>query len=181
MRKFPATLTLALCIAANTTLFSVVNTILIRPLPYPDSDRIYWVNEHLGPAQDASVAPDYYSLRKENRVFEAVGTYEPLTQAWTSGETPEQLDAAQVSASFFRVMGTQPMLGRYLLADEEGSKAPPVAVVSYAFWRNRLGSDPKVIGSSITLDRWPNVIVGVMPQGFDFPKGTQIWRPFAER
>lgn len=178
MKNFAATITLALCIGANTAVFSIVNTILIRPLPYPDSDRIYWVDEHFGPARNASVAPDYYSLREENRVFEEVAAYDPLTQNWSSGDKPEQLDAAQVSASFFRVMGARPMLGRYLSQEEEGSKAPPVAVVSYAFWRNRLGSDPAAIGKTITLDRLSNTIIGVMPQGFDYPKGTQIWRPW---
>ena len=74
-----------------------------------------------------------------------------------------------ISPSFFRVMGTQPMLGRYLAPEEEGPKAPPVAVLSYAFWRNRLGSDPHILGKTIALDRLPRTIVGVMPQGFDFP------------
>ena len=173
-----ATVTLAVCIGANTTMFSVANSILIRPLPYPNSDRIDWISERSGPAQqDLGAAPDYFALREQNRIFEDVASFSPFTANWTGIERPEQLDAADVTPSFFRVMGTQPMLGRTLTPDEVGPKAPPVAIVSYAFWRIRLGSDPQILGKTIALDRLPRTIVGVMPQGFDFPRGTQIWLP----
>jgi predicted permease len=173
-----ATLTLAVCIGANTTVFSVANSILIRPLPYPNSDRIDWISERSGPArQDVGAAPDYFSLREHNRIFEDVGAFDPMTVNWTGVESPEQLDTADVSPSFFHVMGTQPMLGRYLASEEQGPKAPPVAVLSYPFWRNRMGSDPHIVGKTIALDRLPRTIVGVMPQGFDFPRGTQLWVP----
>jgi len=173
-----ATVTLAVCIGANTTVFSVANSILIRPLPYPDADRIDWISERSGPAQqDIGAAPDYFALREQNRIFEEVAAFTPGTVNWTGIERPEQLDAADVSASFFRVMGTQPLLGRYLTRDEEGPKAPQVAVLSYAFWRNQMGSDPNVLGKTIALDRLPHTIVGVMPQGFDFPRGPQVWLP----
>lgn len=173
-----ATVTLAVCIGANTTVFSLVDSILIRPLPYPGSDRIYWVTEHIGPTENLSIAADYYSLREQNRVFEDVSAYDTLTLNWTGIDKPEQLDAAQVSASFFRVMGTEPALGRYLAPEEEGSAAPSVVVLSYAFWRNRLGADPLIIGKTISLDGLANTVIGVMPQGFDYPKGTHIWKPW---
>jgi predicted permease len=173
-----ATLTLAVCIGANTTVFSVANSILIRPLPYPNSDRIDWISERSGPAQqDLGAAPDYFALREQNRIFEDVAAYEPFTANWTGVERPEQLDANSVSPSFFHVMGSEAMLGRYLTPEEAGPKAPPVAVLSYAFWRNRLGSDPHILGKTIALDRLPRTIVGVMPQGFDFPRGSQLWVP----
>jgi len=173
-----ATLTLAVCIGANTTVFSVANSILIRPLPYPGSERIDWISERSGPAQqDVIAAPDYFALGEQNRIFEDVAAFSPMRVNWTGIETPEQLDASTVSPSFFRVMATKPMLGRYLTADEEGPKSPLVAVLSYAFWRNRLGSDPKILGKTIALDRLPRTIVGVMPQGFDFPLGSQLWLP----
>jgi putative ABC transport system permease protein len=175
-----ATLTLAICIGANTTVFSLVNSILLRPLPYPGSERIYWLGERIGTEQmEVGIAADYYSLREENRVFEDVAAYETLTVNWTGIEKPEQVDAAQVTPSFFRVMGTQPLMGRYLAPEEQGVQAPSVVILSYAFWRSRMGSDPSVVGKTITLDRMPNTIIGVMPQGFDYPKGmtTPIWRP----
>jgi predicted permease len=173
-----ATLTLAACIGANTTVFSVANSILIRPLPYPNSERIDWISARFGPAQqDVGAAPDYFALREQSRIFEEVAAFGPTTLNWTGVERPEQLDVATASASFFRVMGTRPMLGRVLAPEEEGPKAPPVAVLSYAFWRNRLGSDPNILGKTIALDRLPRTIIGVMPQGFDFPRGSQMWLP----
>lgn len=172
-----ATATLAVSIGASTTVFSLVNSILIRPLPYPGSDRIYWISEHFGPAQDEAVVVDYYSLRRANRVFEDVAAYDTLPVNWTGIEHPQELSAAQVSTSFFRVMGAQPMQGRFLAPGEEGHDAPAVAVLSYSFWRNQLGGDPNIAGKTIGLDGLPYNIIGVMPQGFDFPRGTQVWKP----
>ena len=177
MLALTATLTLAICIGANTTVFSIVNSILLRPLPYPGSERIYALTERIGPEADVAVGPDYYSVREENHVFEDVAAFDVLTVNWTGVEKPQQLDAAQVTPSFFRVMGTQPMLGRYLTPEEQGEKAPGVVVLSYAFWRSRMGSDHHVVGKTIELDRLPNTIIGVMPQGFDYPSGMQIFRP----
>ena len=173
-----ATLILTICIGANTTVFSIANSILIRPLPYPGSERIDWISERSGPAhQDIGAAPDYYRLREWNRVFEEVAVFDTITEDRTGIDRPQQLDGAIVSASFFRVMGTQPMLGRYLRPEEEGPKAPAVAVVSYAFWRNQLGADRHILGTTIGLNRQAFTIIGVMPQGFDFPRGTQLWVP----
>ena len=173
-----ATLTLALCIGANTTVFSLVNSILLRPLPFPDSDRIYWVSERMGKSQaEIGLGADYYSLREAHRLFAEVGAFDALTLNWSGREKPEQLDAAQVTPSFFSVLGAAPMLGRYLAPGEEGRGAPQVVVVSYPFWRGRLGADPHAVGETLTLDGAAYTIVGVMPQGFDYPKGTQIWRP----
>jgi putative ABC transport system permease protein len=177
---FVATLTLATCIGANTTVFSVANSILIRPLVYPHSERILWISERSGPAhQDVGVAGDYYALREWTRVFGDVAAFNPTRLNWTGVDRPEQLEGANVSVSFFQVMGTPPYLGRYLAPDEEGPKSPAVAVVSYAFWRNRLGSDIQILGKTIAVDRVPHRIVGVMPQGFDFPRGTQVWLPLS--
>ena len=173
-----ATLTLAVSIGANTTVFNIVNSILLRPLPYPSSDRIYWVRERAGTQQmEFAIGADYYSLREQNHVFEDVAAYDALTLNWTGIEKPLQVDAAQVTPSFFRVMGVQPLMGRYLAPEEQGVKAPPVVVVSYTFWRSRMASDAHAVGKTITLDRMPNTIIGVMPQGFDYPQGTQIFRP----
>jgi putative ABC transport system permease protein len=172
-----AALTLAICIGANTTVFSIVNSILLRPLPYPGSERIEWLGERMGPGQEVGLAADYYSLREQNRVFEDVAAYGGFSVNWSGIEKPEQLDAAQVTPSFFRVMGTEPLMGRYLAPEEQGEKAPAVVVLSYTFWHNRLGSDPRAVGKTIMLDRLPNTIIGVMPQGFDYPRGMQIFRP----
>jgi len=175
---FAATATLAISIGANTTVFSMADSILIRPLPYPGADRVDWISERSGPVQeDIATAQDYYRIREQNRIFEEVAAFLPSTANRTGVAQPEQLDVASVSASFFRAMASEPLMGRYLAREEEGTKAPPVAVLSYAFWRNRLGSDPHILGKAIALDRRPYAVVGVMPQGFDFPRGAQIWMP----
>jgi len=173
-----ATGTLAIAIAASTAVFSIADTVLLRPLPYPHSERLYWVDEVWGRAPEGiALAPDYYSIRRQNRPFDEVAAYEPITVNWTGIDSPEQLQAAAVTASFFRVMAVQPLLGRYLAPGEEGANAPPVAVLSYAFWRSRFGADPRIGGRTILLDRMPVTVIGVMPQGFDYPHGVQLWRP----
>jgi len=174
-----ATVTLAVCVAANAVVFSIANSILVQPLPYPEAERIDWISERSGPAhEDIGTAPDFYRLREGNRVFEEVAAFNSLLVNRTGVERPEQLAGAQVSASFFRVMGMRPMLGRYLGPEEEGSKAPPVIVLSHDFWRSRLGGNLHIVGTRMAVDRLPRTIVGVMPPSFDFPRGTQVWLPF---
>ena len=173
-----ATLTLAVCIGANTTVFSVANSILIRPLPYPHPDRIDWISERIGPAQvDIGAVPDYFVLREQNRIFEDVAAFNASSADWTGVDRPEQLDVARVSPSFFRVMGTSALMGRFLSDEEQGPKSPPVAVLSYGFWRDQMGGDANILGKTIALDRLPHTIIGVMPQGFDFPRRSQMWLP----
>jgi len=170
--------TLAIAIGANTTVFSLVNSILLRPLPFPAAERLYWVSERLGRDQmEVGLGPDYYSLRDGGRIFQDVAAFDTLTVNWDGIERPEQLDAAQVTPSFFTVLGVRPLMGRYLAGGEEGKDAPPLVVLSYAFWRSRLGSDPHAVGKTIRLDSQPATVIGVMPQGFDYPQGTQVWRP----
>jgi putative ABC transport system permease protein len=173
-----ALVTLAICIGANTTVFSLVNTVMLRPLPYPAPDRLYWITERLA-LDGAQISPgaDYYSFRAGNKVFENVAAYSNWTVNRTGVERPEQLDAARVTPAFFKVLATQPLLGRYLAASEEGPKSLAVVVLSYVYWRSRLASDRQILGKTILLDGVPNTVVGVMPQGFDYPKGTLLWQP----
>src|SRR5581483_2535757 len=158
---FAATATLALAIGATTTVFSIADSILIRPLPYPNAGLIDWIAERSGPArQDVAAAPDYYRLRDQNRIFEAVGSFWPITLNLTGVDRPEQLHVASVSSSFFRVLGTPPLMGRYFSRSDEGPGKPGVAVVSYDFWRSHLGQDRQIIGKTVALDRLPRTIVG---------------------
>lgn len=174
-----ATVTLALCIGANTTVFSLVHSILLRPLPYPQSSRICWVWEDIGRnRRDINTAADYFSLSEIGKTFDSVAAFGSSTANWSGVERPEQLNTAQVSASFFQVMATPPMLGRTLAQAEQGRQAPNVVVISYAFWRNGLQSDSSVVGKKIVLDREPHIVIGVMPQGFDYPRNTDIWQPW---
>ena len=103
-----ALFTLAICIAANTTVFSIMNSVMLRPLPYPTEEQLYWLSEQMGMNQaEAAIGSDYYSLREENRVFEDMAAYSPRTFNLTGVERPEQLNAAQVSPSFFKVLAAQ--------------------------------------------------------------------------
>src|SRR5262249_39639633 len=128
--------------------------------------------------ESTGVAPDYFYLRAHNRTFADVAAFQPVTVNWTGVERPEKMDAALVTPSFFAVMGAQPALGRFLTANDQDA-GQPVVVLSHAFWRNRLGGDRSVVGKRLYLDRQPRTIVGVMPQGFDLPRGAQMWLPFA--
>ncbi len=173
-----AAATLAISIGANTAVFSIVNTVLLRPLPYPGSERLDWIADVSGKRRmDMGAGPDYYTIRAQQRVFEDVAAFNTTTLNWTGIEKPEQLDAGLVTPSFFRVLATPPLLGRPLASREEGENAPPVVVLSFAFWRSRMGGDPRVVGKTMMLDGVPNTVIGVMPQGFDYPQGSQIWKP----
>ena len=172
-----AALTLAVCIGANTTVFSLVNSILLRPLPYTDPGRLYWITEHFRGAAEIATGSDYYSLRKMRHLFADAGAYSAFTVNWNGIERPEQLDSALVTPSFFTTLGVRPRIGRYFTEGEEGRDAPPIAVLSYAFWRSRLNSDSNVIGKTLSLDGTARTVIGVMPQGFDYPHGTQVWLP----
>ena len=173
-----ATLTLAVCIGANTTVFSLVNSILLRPLPYADPARLHWVTERFRYGQmESGVGADYYSLRDARHVFAEVGAYDSFTVNWNGAEKPEQLDAVEATPSFFGTLAVHPLMGRTFDESEQGAKAPPIVVVSYAFWRSRLGSDPHVLGRTLSLDGLGHTIIGVMPQGFNYPAGTSLWRP----
>ena len=173
-----AAATLAICIAANTTVFSIVNTILLRPLPYPGAERLFWISDVSGKRRmDMGAGPDYYTIRKGQRLLEDVEAHNTTTVNWTGIDKPEQVDVGQVTPSFFRVFATPPLLGRYFDPSEEGPSPPPVVVLSYPFWRTHMGADRGVIGKSMVLDGLSNTIVGVMPQGFDYPHGSEIWRP----
>jgi len=175
-----AILTLAICICANTTVFSIVNSILIRPLPFPDAHRIHWVDQHMiqgGQPVEIGLGPDYYSIRELNKVFEDIAAYDRVTANWTGIEKPEQLEVARVTPSYFRVMGDRPLLGRFLSDSEEGPAAPAVAVISYSFWHSRLAADPNIVGKTIQLDRIPTTVIGVTSQGFNHPRGVDVWKP----
>ncbi len=173
-----AALTLAICIGANTTVFSLVNSTLIRSLPYPHAERLFWLTERMGwQQQTGGIGADYYSLREENRVFDDVAAYDTTTVNWNGIEEPEQLRVARTTPSFFHVLDVQPMRGRYLAEEEQGVKSPPVVVLSYGFWRDRLASNPAIVGKTILLDGLSRTVIGVMPQGFDYPKGTRLWEP----
>jgi putative ABC transport system permease protein len=180
-----AVLTLALASGANTAIFSVVNTVLMRPLGYRNPDRIVrlWENDthgSLGPYFSVSV-PNFVDWRLQNRVFENLGAFASVPMALTGERSPEQIRGAYVTASVIQLLGISPTIGRPFLPDEDQPGKDHEVILSYELWQRRYGGDRTAIGKSLTLDGNIYTVVGVMPADFDFPPNseTQVWIPMA--
>jgi ABC-type antimicrobial peptide transport system permease subunit len=176
-----AVLTLALGIGANTAIFSIVNAVLLRPLPYREPEKlmtIWTARPQQGQGQFRTSLPNFKDWREQSRVFGGMAAYGFNRYNLTGGGEPEQIRGAQVSEDFFNVMGVQAALGRTFTPEENGG---PFVVLSDAFWSRRFSSDPEVIGKTLTLDGTNFTIVGVMPERFDFP-GQEIvmWVPLSQ-
>src|SRR6184192_2210641 len=181
---FVAVLTLALGIGANTAIFSIVNAVLLRPLPYPDADRIMVLSESSGPGQDYSVAlPDYFDWRNENTVFEhlAATHKESRNLSGIPGRDPERVSCASVTRNFFNIIGLPPELGRTFSQDEDKVGAPPVVVITDRLWRRAFNADPSVLGRSITLHDQNYTVTGVMPPQVTSPQDTDVWLSMMRR
>jgi putative ABC transport system permease protein len=181
---FVAVLTLALGIGANTAIFSIVSAVLLRPLPYPDADRIMVLNESSGPGQDFSVAlPDYFDWRNDAKSFEhlACTHKESRNLSGISGREPERISCNSVTRNFFDVIGLAPQLGRTFSEDEDKVGAAQVAVISDRLWRRAFNRSPKVIGQSITLHDSSFTVIGVMPPQMTSPQDTDVWLSLMRR
>src|SRR5438128_226168 len=181
---FVAVLTLALGIGANTAIFSIVNAVLLRPLPYPDADRIMVLNESSGPGQDYSVAlPDYFDWRNDNTVFEhlAATHKESRNLSGVPGREPERISCASVTRNFFNIIGLPPKIGRTFSEDEDKVGAPSVVVISNRLWQRAFNRDPAVLGRSITLHDQNYTVIGVMPRELTSPQDTDVWLSMMRR
>ena len=174
-----AVVTLALGIGANVAIFSVVNGVLLKPLPYPDSDRLVgvWTVDTRDGSQDNSVDhPDLRYWQESVSGFLVAGVSESHPTLTGLGQ-PEVIQAARVSDGLLSVFGLKPELGRDIRRDEDVKDGPDVVVLSHAFWKERMGGSPDVLGRSLTLGGEGWEIVGVAPKGFDYPKGAVLWTP----
>ena len=173
-----AIVTLALGIGANTAVFSLVDGILLAPLPLTDDERLVWLGAHSEAGFDISVSiPNYYSWEEQNGVFEAFGARRGTTFNLTGGDRPERLGAAQVLGDFFGVAGRRPLIGRTIRPEETRRGAERLAVLSHGLWERRFGSDASLVGKAILLNGEPFTVVGVMPEDFFFATGTELWVP----
>jgi len=171
-------LTAALGIGATAAIFSIVNAVLMRPLPFPQPNQLYTVVELLGRVkQEVAVAGDYFTMRENTRTFSDMAAFGGGSVNWTGIDRPEQLTAVPVTASFFPLFRVQPLQGRVFRNEEDLPGANRVVVLSYALWQRRFGGDPAIVGQTIRLDRNPTLVIGIMPRSFDFPKGTELWMP----
>jgi predicted permease len=174
-----AVLTLALGIGANTAIFSVVNTVLLRPLPYRDADRLVMVwgyDRPHGYNTDQVSPPDFRDWQSQNHIFEAMAGSTDVMYTLTGTGEPAPITAYEFSAEYFRVLGVAPLIGRTFAPEEEQEGQNHVVVLGYRLWQSRLGADRSLVGKAITLDGAPYTVVGVMPQTFP-DTITQLWTP----
>ena len=179
---FVAVAALALGIGANTAVFSLVNALLINPLPFPDMDRLVTVYERV-PAQgnernEASIA-NYLDWRAQNQSFENIGVYRWWSANLTGNDQPERLQGFLVSPSLLDTIGLKPMLGRNFNADEEQPGKDNVAILSYGVWQRRFAADANIIGQTILLNGVKRQVVGVLPANINFPRGAEILAPLS--
>lgn len=172
-----AILTLAIGIGATTTVFSVVEGVLIRSLPFPNADRLVDIKQvREGGGGGTSPLASYQVWRQGSRTLDEVAAYTGDTPVLTGFGAAERIDAWSVSANFFPLLGTRAYLGRLLLPDEDQPGSEPVVVVSYQFWQSHLGGSAQAIGRTLTLDTVSYTIVGITPPDFQYPATALAWR-----
>src|SRR5258706_12648310 len=151
--SFVVVLALALGIGANTAIFSVVNAVLLRPLPYDKADRLVYLSESSQTLDEMSVSyPDFTDWRNQNHVFEKIGVYNRESYNLTGGGEPERILAAQVSADLFSALRVQAAIGRVFNNDEDKPGGAPVVVLSYALWQRRFGGQPGIVNQQLTFN-----------------------------
>jgi putative ABC transport system permease protein len=190
-----AVITLGLGIGANSAVFSVVNAVLIRPLPYNDPERLVMVwetNPSLPVPYMFASPPNFADWRDQQKVFEEISAFDVRDINLVSGDEAERLQGSLVSANIFSLLGVNPALGRGFQAGEDDPAAQPVAIISHGLWQRRFGSSNNIIGETISLDSQSYTVIGVMPRGFDFPPpvpfagvardlNVEVWTPLRTR
>jgi putative ABC transport system permease protein len=176
-----ALIALALGIGANTAIFSLVNAVLLRPLPFAEPDRLVWMWGNIrNGGNRASVAPlDFLDFRQQNNTFEqfAASLSFPRPLNLTGTGEPERLTGAAVTGNYFQALGVQPALGRAFLLDNEKPGSDQVTVLSHRLWQKRFGGDPNIVDKTVTLDGKSFTVLGVMPPDFSFPNSAELWIP----
>lgn len=185
-----AVLMLALGIGATTAVFSVVESVLLRPLPFPQPDRLVSLGDILqgadvgGNGEAGVTAPDIQNYTRDTHSFESLGGYKPSNYELSGVGEPAQINASRLSGGVFPALGVPPLMGRFFTQQEDDQQAA-VTVISYSLWQNRLHGDPAVLGKKILLDRKPYVVIGVMPRNFEFPlmpghlNSSELWVPMS--
>ena len=178
-----AVIALALGIGANSAIFSVVNTVLLRPLPYKDPERLVMVWEDAakrGFPRDTPAVANYIDWRDQNQVFEGMAALADVSVNLTGTGEPERIDGRRVSANLFPLLGVEPLMGRAFLPEEDQPGTNRVVVLSHGLWQRRFGSDMNIIGKPLTLNGESYRVVGVMPPHFRFPsREVELWVPIA--
>ncbi|MDP8981823.1 MAG: ABC transporter permease, partial [Acidobacteriota bacterium] len=186
LRKSPgfalsAIVALGLGIGANSAMFSIIDGVLLRPLPFPNSQNLVNVWEtNFARKIPKMIAPpgNYYDWRAMNHVFSAIGAYRGNTFNLASKDNePERFIGAICDPGFFATLQVRPLLGRTLTEEEDQEGRDGVVILGYGLWRQHFGGDPKIIGQNLLLDGRPRTVIGVMPEGFQYPAAATMWAP----
>jgi len=178
---FVVILALALGIGANTAIFSVVNAVLLRPLPYQESERLVFLNERSPVLDEMSISyPNFTDWRNQNHVFEKIGVYNRNSYNLTGAGEAERIVTGQVSADLFAALRVSPLLGRLFTNDEDKPGATPVVVLSYGLWQRRFGGQTNILNQQLTFNGKSYTVIGVMPQGFQYPSRVEMWVPVGQ-
>ena len=175
-----AVVTLALGIGANTAIFTVINGVLLRPLPYSDSSRIVHLEQtatRLGPDHIGFSVQEVLDYRQQTRSFSDLAEYHSMTFTLLGAKVPERVVTGVVSANYFGVLGVKPVLGRLINSSDETLSAPPVLVLSYAYWVKEFGADPKILGRPFTMNDRVHTVIGVLPALPEFPDANDVYMP----
>jgi putative ABC transport system permease protein len=176
-----AIITLALGIGANTAIFSVVNAVLLRPLPFEESDRLVYLNESSQQMRMISISyPNFSDWRTQNQVFEKLGVFNFNSYNLTGSGEAERILAGQMSADLFAALRANAALGRIYTNDEDKPGGAPVVVLSHGFWQRRFGGDPKILNQTLVFNGRGYTVIGVMPPGFLFPGRVEMWVPVGQ-
>jgi putative ABC transport system permease protein len=171
-----AIVTLALGIGANTAIFSVVNAVVLRPLPYAEPDRLMMLWETMPGNDQRSVAPgNFVDWRTQNKTFQDLAAAYYANFNLTSDGEPDRIDGATITSNLMSVLGASAQLGRTFQGDDDDHQDRNVVLISDGLWRRRFGADPNVVGHNITIDETPHTIVGVMSRGFQYPSRSELW------
>ncbi|MBN1505962.1 MAG: ABC transporter permease [Sedimentisphaerales bacterium] len=177
-----AVLSLALGIGVTVAAFSVVNGVLLRPMHFRDVDRLVmiWEQERKSGKLWTVSPANYMDWRNQSTVFEQMAIMGFRGTGLLFGtDEPARVDMESVSPEFFSILGVQPLLGRTFTMEEAGDGAPPVAVLGHGLWQRLYGADPGMVGRTVSLGGVPHTVVGILPPGFQFPKGVELWKPYA--
>lgn len=174
-------LTVAIGLGASTAIFSLVDGVLLRPLPYPRPGDLVSVMETSGGAPTTVAFDNFVDWKQRGRTLAALTPLQAQSVNLTGVAEPDRLRGGFITSDFFAIVGTSPAHGRPLLADDDRPGAPPVAVLDHATWQRRFGGDPAIVGRSLSLNNIPVAVVGVMPEGFRFPfDDVEVWLPVAQ-
>ena len=175
-----AIVTLAIGIGANSAIFSVVNALLLKPLPFPDPDRIVALWDKVpsrGIERNEVTVANYLDWRAQNRTFEQLGMYRWWSTNLTGADSPERVQGFQVTPNFLDIVGVKPLLGRGFSGDEDQPGKDAVALLTYSLWQRRFGGDPNIVNKTIETNGVVRTVIGVMPPEFNYPKGAEIYAP----